>query len=228
MKLLAIDTTQAACSAAVYHDGEIQEQYVLAPREHAQRLLPMLDSVLAEAGLSLSQLDALAFACGPGSFTGLRIAAATTQGIALAHDLPVVPVSSLAGLAQGAYREHGFHRILAGFDARMEEVYWGVYRYNDADTVVEAVVADQVCAPSQLVAPSGSEQWQGVGDAWQSYQDSLQQHFAGMIDQVIPSNRALHAQDIARLAVVAYQQGQAVAAEQALPVYLRDRVAHQS
>ncbi|HED15413.1 MAG TPA: tRNA (adenosine(37)-N6)-threonylcarbamoyltransferase complex dimerization subunit type 1 TsaB [Gammaproteobacteria bacterium] len=225
MKLLAIDTTQAACSAAIYCDGEVHEQYALAPREHTHRLLPMMETVLAEAGVALAELDALAFACGPGSFTGLRIAAASIQGVALAQDLPVVPVSSLAGMAQGAVRVYGYRQILAGFDARMAEVYWGMYRYDEQRGIVEPVMPDVVSPPEQLSVPEQGI-WAGVGDAWQTYEQVLQQHFADKIKEITPDNGSLHAQDIARLAVVAYQQGKAVVAEQALPVYLRDQVAH--
>lgn len=225
MKLLAIDTTQAACSAAIYYDGELLEQYALAPREHTHRLLPMMETVLAEAGVPLSELDALAFACGPGSFTGLRIAAATIQGVALAHDLPVVPVSSLAGMAQGAARLYGYRQILAGFDARMAEVYWGMYRYDEHHAIVEPVMPDVVSSPDQLKVPEQGT-WAGVGDAWQTYETVLQQRFGNKIEKITPDNASLHAQDIARLAVVAYQQGKAVVAELALPVYLRDQVAH--
>jgi len=225
MKLLAIDTTQAACSAALYLDGEVHEQYALAPREHTHRLLPMMETVLAEAGVTLAGLDALAFACGPGSFTGLRIAAATIQGVALAQELPVVPVSSLAGMAQGAVRLYGYQQILAGFDARMAEVYWGMYRYNEDQSIVEPVMRDVVSPPEQLSVPEQGS-WTGVGDAWQTYEQVLQQRFGDLIENITPDNASLHAQDIARLAVVAYQQGKAVVAEKAMPVYLREQVAH--
>jgi len=225
MKLLAIDTTQAACSAAVYCDGEVLEQYALAPREHTHRLLPMMEAVLAEAGVALAELDALAFACGPGSFTGLRIAAATIQGVALAHELAVVPVSSLAGMAQGAARLYDYRQILAGFDARMAEVYWGMYHYDEQRGIVEPVMPDVVSPPEQLSLPPEGL-WSGVGDAWQTYEQVLQEHFVDKLENITPNNATLHAQDIARLAVVAYQQGKAVVAEQALPVYLRDQVAH--
>jgi len=225
MKLLAIDTTQAACSAAVYSDGEVYEQYALAPREHTHRLLPMMEAVLAEAGVALAELDALAFACGPGSFTGLRIAAATIQGVALAQNLPVVPVSSLAGMAQGAARLYGYRQILAGFDARMAEVYWGMYRYDEGQSIVEPVMPDVVSSPELLSIPSEGK-WAGVGDAWQTYEEVLLQRFVDKVEEITPDNASLHAQDVVSLAVVAYQQGKAVAAEQALPVYLREQVAH--
>src|SRR3569833_3307602 len=128
MKLLAIDTATEACSAALYLDGAVNKRYVLAPREHALLILPMIDELLRDANLSPLELDAVAFGRGPGAFTGLRIAAGVAQGIAYGADLPVVPVSSLAALAQGCYRERGVTRVLATIDARIGEVYWGAYR----------------------------------------------------------------------------------------------------
>lgn len=111
MKLLALDTATEACSAAVWVDGAVLERYELAPRRHATLILPMIAAVLAEAGLSATQLDAIAFGCGPGAFTGVRIAVGVAQGIAFAADLPVAPISTLASLAIGAARETGHSRI---------------------------------------------------------------------------------------------------------------------
>ena len=100
MKLLAVETSTEACSAALYIDGIVNERFELAPKEHTKLILPMIDSLMSDAGLKPQQLDALAFSCGPGSFTGVRIATGVIQGIALGADLPVVPVSTLAAIAQ--------------------------------------------------------------------------------------------------------------------------------
>ena len=125
-RVLAIETASAACSAALYIDGQVEERYALAPRQHAALILPMVESLLASAELTVSGLDALAFGQGPGAFTGVRIAASAAQGIAFAADLPVVPVSTLAAQACGAMRDtNGAHAMVA-LDARMDEVYWGV------------------------------------------------------------------------------------------------------
>ena len=123
MKLLALDTATEACSAAVLADGEVLERYELAPRRHAALILPMIESVLAEAGLEISQLDAIAVGRGPGAFTGVRIAIGIAQGIAFAADLPVALVSTLAALALGTARDTGATRIAAALDARMGEIY---------------------------------------------------------------------------------------------------------
>ncbi|MFZ4702392.1 MAG: tRNA (adenosine(37)-N6)-threonylcarbamoyltransferase complex dimerization subunit type 1 TsaB, partial [Candidatus Methylumidiphilus sp.] len=128
MKLLSLETSTEACSAALYLDGEITERYQLAPQQHNKLILPMIQSLLAEADLKLHQLDALAFGRGPGSFTGVRIAAGIVQGLAFGADLPVAPVSTLAAMAQEVFAESDSQYALPCIDARMGEVYWGVYR----------------------------------------------------------------------------------------------------
>ena len=133
MKLLALDTATEACSAAVWVDGGVAERYLLAPRRHAALIMPMIEDVLAEAGLGVGHLDAIAFGRGPGAFTGIRIAVGITQGIAFAADVPVVPISTLAALALGAAREFEQTHIATALDARMGEIYWGVYRVDGDD-----------------------------------------------------------------------------------------------
>lgn len=124
-RILAIDTATEACSVAVWNQGEIHALFELCPREHTQRILPMVQQVLAESGLALNQLDALAFGRGPGSFTGVRIGIGIAQGLALGADLPMLGISTLQTMAQGAWRVCGAERVLAAIDARMGEVYWG-------------------------------------------------------------------------------------------------------
>ena len=136
MKLLAFDTAGEWCSAALLIDGSVRFRAEHAGQKHSQLLAPMLDELLAEAGLSYRQLDGLAFGCGPGSFTGLRIACGVAQGLALGADLPVLAISTLAALAQQAFRQHGRRQILSAFDARMAEVYWAAYRIDQTDLAV--------------------------------------------------------------------------------------------
>ena len=164
MKLLAIDTSTEACSAAVLIDGEIRERYRLAPREHTHLILPMIDELLRESDLKVGGLDAVAFGRGPGAFTGLRIAAGVVQGIAFGADLPVVPVSSLAALAQGGYRETGACRVLAAIDARIQEVYWAACEFDDAGQL-QMIGDEVVCSPEQVPIPGGDD-WHGVGSGW--------------------------------------------------------------
>ncbi len=217
MKLLAIETATDACSAALSVDGELCERFDIAPRAHTERILPMIDELMAEAGITISQMDAMAFGRGPGAFTGVRIAVGVTQGIAFAADLPVVPVSTLAALAQGA----GGDRVLAALDARMNEVYWGAYQRNAAG-LMERLGEECVSTPGDILCPQG-DNWQGAGAGWMAYEAALLGRCTG---QVVSWDGALlpRARDVALLGIAGYTAGQGVNAEQALPVYLRDKV----
>ncbi|MCC6301863.1 MAG: tRNA (adenosine(37)-N6)-threonylcarbamoyltransferase complex dimerization subunit type 1 TsaB [Gammaproteobacteria bacterium] len=222
MKLLAIDTSTIACSAALFDGGDPRERFEIAPREHADLLLPMVDALLAEAGWSREQIDVIAFGRGPGAFTGLRIAAGVAQGIAFGLDIPVVPVSTLAALAHGAMREGGGTRVLAAMDARMREIYWGAYELEGGGRLV-ARGAEQVCAPMDARLPVG-EGWFGAGDAWDVYGDILRLRLGPRLAGW-DAGRYPRARDIALLAAPVYMEGGGLPPEQALPVYLRDNVA---
>lgn len=224
-KILAIETATEACSVALLVGGEVIERYQIAPRDHGRLLLRMVDDLLSEAGLVVSQLDALAFGRGPGAFTGVRIATGVTQGIAFAADLPVAPISTLAALARGAWYEKGAHKVLAAIDARIQEVYWGSYQFDQQGN--PTVVDDEcVCSPSDVPLVAG-DGWIGWGSGWNPYQDILSYKFMGKIIESI-SDVYPHARDIAHLAVSAVETGRLVSAEHALPVYLRDQVAEKS
>lgn len=219
MKLLAIETATETCSAALLIDGEIQQRYQVAPREHGNLILGMIDELMADAQLSVSRLDAIAFGRGPGSFIGVRIAAGVTQGIAYGGDLPVIPVSTLATIAQGTDHNH----LLVAIDARMGEVYWGQFsRSSDSNTMVE-------CAPEALITPSevtvqdADKHWVAVGSGWETYREQLLKRLK--IVQHIDDHHFPMAKYTAILAEQLYQQGQVVAAAEAIPVYLRDQVA---
>jgi tRNA threonylcarbamoyladenosine biosynthesis protein TsaB len=217
MRLLALDTATEACTVALWLDGEVLERFEPGS-QHSERILPMVDALLAEAGLVLTQLDALAFGRGPGSFTGLRIGAGVTQGLAFGADLPVVPVSSLAALAQG----QGASKVLAAFDARMQQVYWGAYVRN-AQGMMEVQGAEGVFAPLAIPIPEGAD-WHGAGPGWDAYHVSLLSllgpHLANWQHGCLP--RARH---VAELGVAGYRAGQTLVAEAALPIYIRDDVA---
>lgn len=219
--LLAVETSTEACSAALLIGGEIAERYEIAPRAHARLILGMVDELLAVAELKPQQLDAIAFGCGPGAFTGVRIAAGVVQGIAFGADLPVIPVSSLAALAQDAIDCTNQTRILAAIDARMGELYWGIYRRGDQGYAV-AVGDEQVTDAARVVIPD-SDMWFGAGSGWHAYGEllrgRLEQRLAGVAAETFPRARS-----VARLAVREWTAGNTVAADQALPVYLRNRV----
>ena len=220
-KILAIDTSTEACSAALLCDGQVHDRYQLAPREHGRLILKMIDEVLTDAGLSLKQLDALAFGRGPGAFTGVRIATGVIQGLAFGADLPVLPVSSLAALAQGAARQHSATRVLAALDARMGEIYWGVYQSDAAGLMVEVEV-ERVCPAQQVVAPAGAD-WFGVGSGFAAYAEILRERLGAALSGCAPDEYP-QARDIAVLGAAAFARGEGVSAELALPVYLRDNV----
>lgn len=221
MKVLAIDTTEEGCSAALYLDGEVSQRFEHAPRRHSELILPMMEQLLVEAGLKPVQLDGLAFARGPGAFTGVRIASAVTQGVALAADLPVAPVSSLRALAQRARRQLGAERVLAAFDARMNELYWAACAADGAGQM-QLCGQEQVLPADALALPAGNG-WVGVGSGWQAYDETLAARMPDV--SVHPGAFWNHAWDVATLGASLLEAGNGVAAEQALPVYLRDQVA---
>jgi tRNA threonylcarbamoyladenosine biosynthesis protein TsaB len=223
MKILALETSTEACSAALLIDGASAERYQLAPQQHNKLILPMIESLLAEAGLSLNQLDALAFGRGPGSFTGVRIAAGVVQGLAFGADLPVAPVSTLAAMAQEAFAETPGGFAFPCIDARMGEVYWGVYRRGAAGLAelagLEAVTdADAVVFPEEACG-------QGIGSGFGTYAAVLGERLGAVRLHGILADRFPRAGWIAHLGAEVCKRGECVAAEDAQPVYLRDKVA---
>ena len=220
--LLAIETSTPACSAALSMDGVVLERYALAPRQHAALLLPMIESLLLEAGIAVTALDALAFGRGPGSFTGVRIAASVIQGVAFAADLPVVPVSTLASLALGGMHKTRATQVMAALDARKDEVYWGCFTAADNGAVV-LQGAECVCAPAAVSCPENGD-WVGVGSGWEAHGESLLQQAGERLVRVVPDFEP-RAADVARLAVIDYRSGVMTAAAAAVPVYLRNNVA---
>lgn len=131
MRILAIDTATEACSVALWNDGTVNAHFELCPREHTQRILPMVQDILTTSGTSLTDINALAYGRGPGSFTGVRIGIGIAQGLALGAELPMIGVSTLMTMAQGAWRKNGATRVLAAIDARMGEVYWAEYQRDE-------------------------------------------------------------------------------------------------
>lgn len=221
MKLLALDTATEACSAALWLDGALTERFEVQPRKHGDLILGMMQSLLDEAGLGLKDMDALAFGRGPGAFTGVRIGTGVAQGVAFGADLPLLPVSNLAALARRRFRESGARRVLAAFDARMGELYWGAYEL-DAEGHARLLGREQVAAPLALELPTG-DGWHGAGQGWAAHGEELQGLLGDALDTV-DEELLCSAVDIVCLAVDAFKNGEAVPAEQGLPVYLRDEV----
>jgi len=223
--LLALDTSTPACSVALWHQGALIGSVVTEPRAHTRLLKPMMRELLAQAGIDVTQLDAIAFGRGPGSFTGLRITVGLVQGLAWGLDRPVVPVSSLQAVALQGTRHFPGKRLAVAFDARMEEVYWGCF--EPAEDSVSAVSEEQVCPPGRVGLPlsDSGPGWAGVGSGW-SYRGrmpaSVTEAVAAVDENLVP-----HAEDIARLAVPRFEQGGGRPALEAQPVYLRDEVSWQ-
>jgi tRNA threonylcarbamoyladenosine biosynthesis protein TsaB len=216
--LLALDTATEACSVALLHDGKMLSHYEVIPRLHAQRLLPMIKTLMAEAGIGMSALDAIAFGRGPGAFTGVRIAIGVVQGLAFALDKPVLPVSNLAALAQRAWREQGARQVASAIDARMDEVYWGCY--SEVAGEMRLIGTEAVMPPEQTGLPTDAQgEWFGSGTGW-GYAERIPVRVSGQDASLLP-----HAQDLLTLAGFAWQRGESVQADDAQPVYLRDKVA---
>ncbi len=226
MKLLAFDTSAEDCSAALWQNGETCFRHDLVQRQHNQRILPMLQTLLEENGMALGDLDALAFGRGPGSFTGVRIATAVAQGLAFAVQRPLLPVSTLAAVAHRAWREQGQERTLVAFDARMGEVYWAAYRILDQGECL-LLSPEQVSDPTAVTIPEQDVggAWAVAGSGWESYPRQLRQSL-GREPLAIWPRLGCHALDLAMIAARQFAEGAGVAAEQGQPVYLRNRVTH--
>ncbi len=228
MKILALDTATESCSVALLIDGKLSTREMEFDRGHAEHILPMVDSILIEAGLRLAEVDALAFGRGPGGFTGVRLAASVTQGLAFGAGLPVVPVSNLAALAQRAF-DLAFapERVLVCSDARMHEVYWACF--ERAQNGLARLLGEEHVGPPQSVtlpvswadAPAGSVA--GIGRGFRAY-PALREMVGPRVtvarDDLLP-----RAAEIARLAAQDVTAGRLLKPEEAIPVYLRDDVA---
>jgi len=218
MKLLALETAFEPCSVALWQDGECLERYALEPRGHAGLVLPWVDELLAESGLALQSLDAVAFSRGPGSFTSLRIGISAVQGLAWGAGLPVVPVSSLRATAQ-AVATQGVRKAIVAMDARMGEVFAGAFALENG--IMAAAGDERVCAPEDVTAPD-TPGWAGVGNGFTRYE---------ALEELAPGLGSLHADTWPRASIVAtlaadwLASNEGLPAEAAQPVYLRDKVA---
>jgi len=232
LKILALDTATENCSAALWIDGGLIHREIEAERGHADLILKMIDELMAESGVVLTALDAIAFGRGPGSFTGVRLGASVTQGLAFGAGLPVVPVSDLLAVAQRALSRivHDAsapaRRILVCNDARMHEVYWGCFQQSAAG-LMAPFGPERVSKPSEVTFP---EEWKGTsvdgaGRGFKAYTDELAATLAAHPLDRIDHTLLPGAVEIASLAVSEVSAGRTVSAVEAIPVYLRDDVA---
>jgi tRNA threonylcarbamoyladenosine biosynthesis protein TsaB len=251
VRVLAIDTATENCSAALLIDGNVQSREIEMERGHAERILPMIDVLLTEAGITLHDLDAIAFGRGPGSFTGVRLAVTVTQGLAFGANLGVVPVSDLRAVAQRAFRQDAtLTRVLVCNDARMSEVYWACFE-RGGDGLARLEGEERVSKPSDVKLPPGWSKATPAGRGFIAYAEALRAAVPTVTGGVAPIDadapeaaaspkisvstsgapedllRLLpHAVDIARLSAPEVAAGRLIAAEAATPIYLRDNVAH--
>lgn len=217
MKILAFDTSTEHCSAALWQDGVCIERGDEAGQSHSTLLMQMVDAVLAESGLTLRELDGVAYGEGPGSFTGLRIACAVAQGLAFSADLPVTGIGTLRAMAEAG--DAG--RVICCLDARMQEVYHAAYLRRDGQWFETS--APRVCAPAAIPLPDGGG-WTGCGSGFAAYGEVLRSRLGPELAEVRLDIHP-HARDIAKLAAPVFTAGRGRPAEQAAPVYIRDKVA---
>lgn len=223
MKILAFDTSTSACSVALQNGDNIVMLHEIAPMQHAQLILPMMKTLLSNASFTFNDLDAIAYGCGPGSFTGIRLASSVAQAIGFASQKPIIPISSLAILAQTAYLEHPTINaekptMLVAVDARMSQLYWAVYAMNEADTV-ELMGKEQLTLPSEVKIPENDDKMCGIGNGWEMYKETfvmpLRNKPMKTYASQFPSAKAL-----LQLAKEKFGRGEWVAASSATPSYL--------
>jgi tRNA threonylcarbamoyladenosine biosynthesis protein TsaB len=217
MRVLALDTSTEYCSVALWQDGVVVERCELAGQKHSEMLIEMLDTLFKNAGITIKQLDGIAFGKGPGSFTGVRIACGAAQGLALGANLPVVGVCTLEALAEAS----GKMRVIAALDARMSEVYHAIYeKSNGAWTVVSEPC---LCKPGNSPPVSG-DNWFGVGSGYAMHGLALGERYAGQL-MGVDGAAVPQAAAIVVLGAAQFKLGRGVDAAEALPLYLRDKVA---
>jgi tRNA threonylcarbamoyladenosine biosynthesis protein TsaB len=225
MKILALDTATEALSVSLAVGDRQLDRYIEIERGHAEQLLPLVDQVLAEADVSLKDLDAIAFGRGPGGFTGVRLAASAAQGLAFGAGIGVVPVSDLMAVAQQVVQlEPGVGRVLVVNDARMREVYWA--GYPKLPLLISMAVEERVGPVASVQLPAGPGTWAAAGrglTAWPELADRCREAGASLHPDLLP-----RASEILALARPAVAAGQVLDPTQALPVYVRDRVAEPS
>lgn len=218
--LLAIETSGSVGTVALQTSGGLAERSIATPREQTEQILPLIGELLAAAGTTLHSLDAIVFGRGPGSFTGLRIAAAIAQGLAMSASLPVLAVSSLAATAQRAWDEERIAASLVCIDARMGEVYWG--RYEIREGLAAPLGAERISAPGAVII-EGDGRFAALGSGFAAHSEALAA-LAARAERVI-ADLAPRARDLLPQAESDFAAGRVLAPTAALPVYLRDATA---
>ena len=226
--LLALDTATEACSVALLRGGEKTHLAQFAQREHTKHILPMVDEILAQAGITLHQVDALVFGRGPGSFTGVRIGAGIAQGLAFGAELPVIPVSNLAAMAQAAYVQYQAENVLTAIDARMNEVYFAQWQAQKVRSDFgefldwQPIIDEQVCCPSKAIEQVAQQYHENAvlaGTGWAAYPELNEANLGKATEITLPS--ALYMLD---LALPKWFAGETISPLEIEPIYLRNEV----
>lgn len=217
LNILALDTSSDWCSVCLLRDGVREVREAHAVQQHSELILPMIDAVLGASGTTLADADAIAFGAGPGSFTGLRIACGIAQGLAFAANLKVVPVGTLEAMAEAA----GGPRVLSALDARMDEIYAAAYERSGAGW--RCVVAPTLCKVADAPDLAGDE-WTGCGSAFAAHGAALRARYGARL-RTVRAEVFAHAREIAAIGARVLAAGGGVDAEQAAPLYVRDKVA---
>ncbi len=217
MRVLALETSTEYCSVALWQDGAVVERCELAGQKHSEVLIEMVDLLLRDAGATLAQLDGIAFGMGPGSFTGVRIACGVAQGLAFGANLPVAGVCTLEALAEAS----GQSRVIAALDARMGELYFAAYEKRDGVWIT--VAEPRLCRPEDAPVLQGVG-WFGAGSGFAMHGAVLGERYAGRL-QGVDGGAVPQAAAIAVLGAARFALGRGVDAAEALPLYLRDKVA---
>lgn len=220
LTILSLDTCTESCSASLMVKGKIFSELAVVPREHSQRILPMVDSVLSQANIKLADVDLIAYGRGPGSFTGIRICTSMTQGLALGQDIPVIGLSTLQTMAQAVYDDQGAEQIIAAIDARMGEVYWG--QFIVIDGIAQGVGRESVIAPDLVKLTLETEgTLVATGTGFDTYPELLE-----LSSHIVPADNIKFpdAKSMLALAKQGYTQGLSTTVDELAPVYVRDTV----
>ncbi|MBE8215420.1 MAG: tRNA (adenosine(37)-N6)-threonylcarbamoyltransferase complex dimerization subunit type 1 TsaB [Endozoicomonadaceae bacterium] len=214
---IAIETTDSLCSVALLHQDNILTLQEQTHQKHNQKLMSLIHQILTESAVNAHAIDAIIFGKGPGSFTGARIAAATAQGLATAWQRPVIPVSSLEALAQQAVRSHQAKKIISAIDARMHEIYWAAFAYDEVTQHLTSLKPEILSSPHQLNHILSTDQWFGIGTGW-NYHEQLP-----ILPKTFDAQAKPLAQDMIQLAISS--QYPLLEPHQALPTYIRNNIA---
>lgn len=222
--ILAFEAATQICSVAVCVNGRIFSRLEKTPKRSSEVLLPMINELLIEAGMTINQLDLIAVGYGPGSFMGVRLAVGVAQGLAFAHNTPLIGVSTLGILAQTAFQKFQWPSVLVAWDARMHEMYYGVYQLNEAG-IMCATKKDQLIAPSQYLSPKGD--YSLVGNAWSVYYSDFSTAFKNQFDKDTVKNSWIYpnSESLLTIANARYRNKHYAHALDLSPVYLRNKVA---